>query len=143
MREIRPHRAVSSRSLARRTAQVLDEIDETGDAVAVVRYGRIVAVLAPFDNSHPIGIEERPSQSIEDLDLRDNDRCIFDLIAAEPSRLWSPEHRPATLSITGVLASLTRLELAGLIEPHLGRFRLTKRGKTFCASAWPRQPKAR
>jgi antitoxin (DNA-binding transcriptional repressor) of toxin-antitoxin stability system len=130
MREIRPRRAVSSRSLARRTAQVLDEIDETGDALAVVRFGRIVAVLAPFDDGEAIGLKERTAEEgIEELGLRSVDRSLFEMIAAESTRLWSPDQKPAALSITEVLASLTRLELAGLIEANLGRFRLTKRGR--------------
>lgn len=129
MREIRPRHAVSSRALARRTAHVLDEIDETGDAVAVVRFGQIVAVLAPFDGRQAIGLDETPAPAIEDFELRDVDRVIFEQIAAEPTLLWSPDQKPATFSITEVLASLTRLELAGLIEANLGRFRLTKRGR--------------
>ena len=131
MREIRPHRAVSSRSLARRTAQVLDEIDETGDAVAVVRFGRIVAVLAPFDGGQAISMKDKPPEpAIEELKLTEVDRAIFELIAAEPGWSWSPDQKPAALSITEVLASLTRLELEGLIEAYLGRFRLTRRGRS-------------
>ncbi len=131
MREIRPRRAVSSRSLARRTARVLDEIDETGDAVAVLRFGRIVAVLAPFDGRQTIGLAEKPAEpGIDDFGLREVDRDIFELIAAEPTRLWSPDQKPATHPITEVLASLTRLELAGLIEANLGRFRLTRLGRS-------------
>lgn len=49
MREIQPQRAVSSRALARTTARLLDEIDETGSAIGMVRFGRIVAVLMPFE----------------------------------------------------------------------------------------------
>lgn len=131
MREIRPRRAVSSRSLARRTAQVIDEIDETGDAVAVLRFGRIVAVLAPFDDRQAIGLDEKPAEpGIDDFGLRELDRNIFELIAAEPTRFWSPDQKPATHSVTEALASLTRLELAGLLESNLGRFRLTRLGRS-------------
>ena len=77
-----------------------------------------------------MGLEEKPEErGIDDFELRDVDRRIFELIAAEPAQLWSPDQKPATYSITEVLASLTRLELAGLIEANLGRFRLTKRGR--------------
>jgi hypothetical protein len=133
MREIRPHRAVSSRMLARATARLLDEIDETGNALAVVRFGRIVAVLAPFENGERIGVEENDplrERRIDDFPLGDLDRDIFGLIAAEPSGRWSPDHKPADAAIPDVLGLLSRLELAGLIERNIGSFRLTKLGRS-------------
>jgi antitoxin (DNA-binding transcriptional repressor) of toxin-antitoxin stability system len=130
MREIRPHRAVNTRCLARNTARLLDEIDETGEAVAVVRYGRIVAVLAPFDNGQIIAVPEAPLEPhMDELHIRDADRRVFELIAEEPNGFWSPDQKPIDLSIPEVLGSLTRLELAGLIERNVGSFRLTKLGR--------------
>ncbi len=101
--------------MARDTARLLDEIDETGNAVAVVRFGRIVAVLAPFENGEddwrPPGQLDSSAGHIDDFALGSIDRGVFELIVREP---------------TGV----TRLELAGLIEKGLGRFRLTKLGRS-------------
>lgn len=131
----RPQRAVSARELSRRMAHILDEIHESGTAVSIVRYGRIVAVLAPCDGERvgPARAWTAPyppptPDAIDDPELDDVDRQLLRAILASPTR----EHHvndglPGREFRDGCIAT-SRLELMHLVERVGNRVRLTKRG---------------
>jgi len=133
----RPQRAVSTRELTRRMAHVLDEIEETGLAVTVVRYGRAVAVLAPLEGervgrastwtpSQPPFIEESES---EDVELTETQEELIHAISAEPSREWSANSPLLGRTVSERMIAASRLELDGLAERVGGRLRLTRKGE--------------
>jgi hypothetical protein len=134
----RPQRAVSARALARGMSHILNEMSETGHAVAVVRYGRIEAVLAPLDDGPKVGIArswraDLPPREEEidltQLDLGDFDKEIFDLIARSPSGLWSPNSRIDGRTVSEILVACSSLEMLGLTERFGASFQLTRKGK--------------
>jgi hypothetical protein len=124
--------------LARETARILDEIYESGHAVAVVRYGRIEAILAPLTDGPKVGLARAwqaklplldEEVDMESLDLTDFDREMFDRIAMSSSGLWSPNETVEGRTISEVLVACSTLEMSGLIERFGASFQLTKSGK--------------
>lgn len=102
MSAFRPQRAISARGLAPGMAQILDELEETGHAVAVVRYGRIAAVLAPMENGSKLRRPEAwvPDMASEVEEIEDADPElsavegeVFEAIVQSDSGLWSPSER--------------------------------------------------
>src|SRR6266516_2616746 len=57
----KPVRAVSSRHLYRNAADLLDEIEDEGHSILIVRYGRPTAILTPVPGYEP-GTRIRPKR---------------------------------------------------------------------------------
>ena len=59
-------RTVSSRELSRRTAELLNEIDDEGHGIVIVRFGRAAALLVPLERRpsgvRKVAIEEREEE---------------------------------------------------------------------------------
>lgn len=137
MNAFRPQRAVSARGLARGMARILDEIEETGRAVAVVRYGRISAVLAPMDRSPRVGDPSDWQPKLPPLDDEIGDesvevsfvaREVLDAILASDTGLYSPNERLGQRTISERIVGCSELELAGIVDRFGASFRLTKKG---------------
>jgi hypothetical protein len=140
MSAFRPQRAISSRGLARGLSNILDEIEETGRAVAVVRYGRIAAILAPMHGSSRIGNpsawqphlppldEELEEESIELSPLA---REVLNAIADADNGLWGPNDPLGERTVSQRIVGCGELELSGLADRFGARFRLTKKGRRF------------
>lgn len=140
MSAFRPQRAVSSRGLARGMAHILDEIEETGRAVAVVRYGRIAAVLAPMEGSPRMGnasgwqpplppSEDEPDEEIAKLSPL---ACeVLEAIVACEDGLWGPNDGLGERTVSEMSVGCVELELEGLVDRFGARFQLTKKGKRY------------
>ena len=134
----RPQRAVSSRSLSRNLSRILDEMIESGHAVAVVRYGHVEAILAPIDDGPRVGraIHWRPRSSppeeeidVAALEMGDIDREIFDAIASHPSNYWTPNCPVEGRTISQISVACVNLEMMGLTERFGPSFQLTRKGR--------------
>ena len=129
-------RTVSSRELSRRTSDLLNEIDDEGHALVIVRFGRAAALLVPLERSprsiRSVAIERHEDGPTEMPQLDDEERELLRRIAA-----CHPEaHRTATWigDIVRFCRTVGRLELAGLIENRGGvRQRLTSAGERVAA----------
>ena len=130
----RPERAVSARELARRTSHLLNELEETGHSLAVVRFGRIVAVLAPMEDGPRVGAEWKPKLpqhaiDLDRFDLTGAKREVFDAVAGEPSGVWSMNTPLIGRTVSEILNAGGMLELDGLVERFGAGLRLTKIGR--------------
>jgi len=134
----RPQRAVSSRDLSRHTANLLDEIGDTGRALAIVRYGRVVAVLAPHVDGARVGptgswigapLDVVEEVDIGDLDLDEAKRYVLNAVSREPGGLWSPNQNHEGFHISAIAAACGSLDIDGLIERFGSHFRITKLGR--------------
>lgn len=135
----RPQRAVSARQLARTMSRILDDMNRTGHAVAVVRYGRIEAVLAPLEDGPKVGLArswtaDRPPREMEidlaSLNLTGFDLEMFEMIANSPTGLWSLNTPIEGRTISQILAACGRLELEGLTERFGASRQLSRKGKS-------------
>ena len=140
MSAFRPQRAISSRGLARGMTQILDEIEETGRAVAIVRYGRIAAVLVPVDNSERIASPDRWQPPllpvVEEVDeepprLSELGYEVLDAIVASDNGLWGPNDSLGERTLSQRIVGCSELELAGIADRFGARYRLTKKGERF------------
>ncbi|MGH2726963.1 MAG: type II toxin-antitoxin system Phd/YefM family antitoxin, partial [Actinomycetota bacterium] len=114
-------RNASARELARRTSALLDEIDEKGTAIVIVRFGRPAALLVPLEQTRQhrqVVIQEAgPGLSADEFEmpqLRDYDeRLLAEMYARSPEpvgREDDPERATA----------FVRLQLEGLVEEVRG-----------------------
>jgi len=134
----RPQSAVSARQLARTMSRVLDDMLRTGHAVAVVRYGRIEAILAPLEDGPKVGLARSWSADLapqeEEIDLASIDLEgfngeMFDLIANSPTGLWSLNTPVEGRTIGQISAACMSLELDGLTERFGASRQLSRKGK--------------
>ena len=142
-RVARRTRAVSARELSRRMASLLDEMESDEVALVVMRYGRPSAMLVPFeevggaptlprisDVSGQIPIEETVrDDDLGDVQLSSDQEWILLDIARCADLTWSMDRLYGDRSkAPGLLAALTRLELAGLVERDWDGIRHTRKG---------------
>ena len=120
-------------------SRILDDMHRTGHAVAVVRYGRIEAVLAPLDDGPKVGLAKSWNAAMppheEEMDpasinLEGFDREIFDMIADSPTGLWSLNTPVEGRTISQILVACGKLELEGLTERFGASFQLSRKGKS-------------
>ncbi len=133
-------RNASARELSRRTSALLDEIEDQGIGVVVVRFGRPAALLVPLGSKPPnaprrVVIEESESTEIDDPfevpALRDDTRRLLLEMAERAPDFYRPDDW--TGPIMQFCAAFTRLELEGLVEQDHGRRWLTARGERVAA----------
>lgn len=134
----RPQSAISARQLARKMSRILDDMHRTGHAVAVVRYGRIEAVLAPLEDGPKVGLAGSWSAGLapreEEIDLASInlegfEGEMFDMIANSSSGLWSLNTPIQGRTIGEISAACMRLELEGLTERFGASRQLSRKGK--------------
>lgn len=134
-------RNASARELSRRTADLLDEIEEEGVGVVIVRFGRPSALLVPLEPkersaSRRVIIEEGEAQEPDDpLEmplLREVDRRLLLEMAERAPDPYSPEDW--TGPIMAFCAAFTRLELERLVEQVGGGRWLTAQGERVAAA---------
>lgn len=136
---------MSTREAQRHLSQLLDEIDREESAVLIVRYGRPAAMLIPFEETGQaiklpriselsMGSNEDPAELEENIDLdADQQHVLLDIarcadVGWRMDRLYQDRSRPGAL-----LAALTRLELARLVECRFGGAILTRKGRGVAA----------
>lgn len=128
-------RTVSTRELSRRTAELMNEIDDEGHALVIVRFGRAVALLVPLERKpramRVVTVEEREEEPVVMPELDDLQRSLLLRISA-----CHPEpHRTSTWTgdIVPFLRSVGFLSLEGLIESDGARQYLTANGERVVA----------
>ena len=124
-------RNVTARDLSRRISQLLNEIEETGTALVVLRYGQPAAMLVPLEpkptrTRRRVAIEQREEKPFEMPELEPADR---DMLAALAKCAPEP-FRPNEVSTA---TTCVRLELNGLAESDGGNYWLTADGERVAA----------
>jgi antitoxin (DNA-binding transcriptional repressor) of toxin-antitoxin stability system len=134
-------RNAGARELSRRTADLLDEIEEEGVGVVIVRFGRPSALLVPLERKERsslrrVIIEEGEAQEPDDPFempvLREVDRGLLLEMAERAPDPYSPEDW--TGPITAFCSSFTRLEFERLVEKDGGGRWLTAQGERVAAA---------
>lgn len=137
-------RAVTARSLSRDTADLLNEIEEEGIGLTIVRYGRPVALLVPLERPvrrAPRRVAVAPAESngagtsADDPDVSELDEYRRFLLL-ESARVapapYDPEDWPH--DIQSFVTSRVRLEMDGFVErAGGGRHWLTAKGERAAA----------
>ena len=139
-------REVTARELARRTASVLDEVEQEGCEIAVARYGRIVARLIPATRAagahNGVGpgcsrseegdeqlTKEEAAEIVAEANLTPAMKDMLFAVEADPfmagtlNRERSPEKR------NEMLMGLTRLEMGGLISKGFVNYEILDEGR--------------
>jgi antitoxin (DNA-binding transcriptional repressor) of toxin-antitoxin stability system len=116
-------RNASARELSRRTADLLDEIEQQGIGLVVIRFGRPAALLVPLEPKvrtapRRVVIEEAESPKTDDPiempELRDDDRRLLLEMARCAPDPYCPDDWAGP--IMAFCAAFTRLELEGLAQ---------------------------
>ena len=130
-------RNVTARDLSRRIAELLDEIEENGYGLVVLRYGRPAALLVPLEPKvrrapRKISIEEREEGPFEMPELEERSRRLLVEMARCAPDSYSPDYW--TGEAFEFCGAFIRLEMAGLAETSVGGRRwLTEKGEMVAA----------
>ena len=130
---------VSIRELVRSASRLIDRVERDGEIIALGRYGRMVAVLAPVPERMTVDFEGSRRTTApdddggpEEVDLPDwleqdeiPRRILREALRAHPMPFSPNDFR---VPIDRVWVALTRLELANFVERTLRGNRLTPRG---------------
>lgn len=89
-------RIITVRELARDTATVLREVNETGEPAIVTRHGRLVAMLAPLTNAQlELRALESISSALPDPDDLDDEAYGSSRPLGEVIESLRPDHESA------------------------------------------------
>ena len=133
-------RNASARELSRRTGHLLDEIEEQGIGVVVVRFGRPAALLVALETKvrtspRRVVIEEAEALETDDPvempSLREDARRLLLEMADRAPDPYHPDDW--TGPVMEFCAAFTHLELEGLVEVSQGRRWLTAQGERVAA----------
>ena len=130
-------RAVSTRELCRRMADLLDEIESDGSGLVVLRYGRPTALLVPLEPKvrrapRKVSIEERDEEPFEMPELEERHKRLLREMARCAPEPYDPDDWAG--EALELARTFVRLEMAGLAESAVGGHRwLTERGELVAA----------
>ncbi|MEX2554550.1 MAG: type II toxin-antitoxin system Phd/YefM family antitoxin [Actinomycetota bacterium] len=130
-------RNVTARDLSRRIAQLLNEIENDGHGLVVLRHGQPAALLVPLEPKghrapRKVSIEEREEEPFEMPELDEGSRrLLLEMARCAPEPYDPDDWGSGALEFARLFV---RLELNGLAEKSVGGGRwLTESGQLVAA----------
>ena len=136
-------KCVSYRELSRSTAPVMNEVERDGSAVAISRYGRIVALVIPvpervtfeFEGSGreaTVGrIAAEPDPDLDEIELTELGREFLVDAASTPTGNWRAPDRIYLEDPRRFSGTLHELHIKDLAEwQGSGRVKITRKGRS-------------
>ncbi|MGH2746421.1 MAG: hypothetical protein ACRDKB_00645 [Actinomycetota bacterium] len=130
-----PIRCISSRHLARNTAEVLDEISQSDCLLMVMRSGQPAALLSPVPQALFEPVVRREAEPVE-VNPEEVDRVAADEMQRRILVLMADElphvdvaHDLGESSVVPISIALTKLEISRLVvRQATGSYRISRRG---------------